>query len=82
MIIVQTGQAVGTLHSDGSIESQQEYLSGLNEFWQREGIFTMCPAEDQEEGTTTDGAKVVKPSEDIQLVIDELNNRGYQVIGG
>ena len=80
MIIMLTGKPVGVLHSDGSIESQAPYLQGLNEHWQKEGIFTMCPAKSKK-GVTIDGAKVVKPSEDIELVIGELMDRGYEVVG-
>jgi hypothetical protein len=40
----------------------------------------MCPAEKTVEGVTVDGAKTVKPSEDINLVIGNLVDRGYDVV--
>jgi hypothetical protein len=80
MIITMKGVQVGVLHLNGVIESQAPELRSLNEYWQTNGIFTMCPAEKTVEGVTVDGAKTVKPSEDINVVIGNLVDRGYDVV--
>ena len=81
MMILREGKPVGILRQDGSIESQEPYLQGLNEHWQENGIFTMCPSDESTEEVTVDGAALIMPSEDIDLVIGSLEERGYQVVG-
>ena len=53
MVITMKGVQVGVFYPDGLIESQAPELRSLNEYWQTNGIFTMCPAEETVEGVTS-----------------------------
>lgn len=81
MIIMLEDKPVGTLDSNGVIQSDDSYLKGLNEFWQKEGIFTLCSSDQGNDEMTVEGAKYVKPSEDILLAIGTLEADGYQIVG-
>ena len=81
-MILRDWKPVGLLRPDGSIQSDLPDLQQLNSVWQKEGIFTMCPSNKSTEEVTVDGAALVMPSEDIDLVIGSLEERGYQVVVG
>jgi hypothetical protein len=41
----------------------------------------MAPSDESTEEVTVDGATFVMPSENIDLVIGSLEERGYQIVG-